>query len=74
MDIVTEQGEVIGANGVLIKNRDRGILEVLDEIKAIDKKVAALQGGLAGIQASLRPAFPRRKQEKAGRRKKPRPL
>jgi chromosome segregation protein len=53
VDIVTAQGEVIGANGVMIKNRDRGILEVLDEIKAIDKKVAVLQGGLAGTRASL---------------------
>jgi chromosome segregation protein len=53
VDIVTEQGEVIGGNGVLIKNRERGILEVLDEIKAIDKKIVALDGGLAGIKAKL---------------------
>ncbi len=53
VDIVTENAEVIGAGGVLIKNRDRGILEVLDEIKAIEKKVAALNSGLAGIRAGL---------------------
>ncbi|HSQ35321.1 MAG TPA: AAA family ATPase, partial [Candidatus Binatia bacterium] len=53
VDIVTEQGEVIGASGVLIKNRERGILEVLDEIKAIDKKVAALDGELSGLKATL---------------------
>ena len=53
VDIVTENAEVIGGSGVLIKNRDRGILEVLDEIKAIDKKVAALNDGLAGMRASL---------------------
>jgi chromosome segregation protein len=53
VDIVTENAEVIGASGVLIKNRDRGILEVLDEIKAIEKKVTALNNGLAGIRAGL---------------------
>ena len=69
VDIVTEQGEVIGANGVLIKNRDRGILEVLDEIKAIDKKVAVLQGGLAGTRADL-DLLAGQKKEKAGQREK----
>ncbi|HEX7502343.1 MAG TPA: AAA family ATPase, partial [Acidobacteriota bacterium] len=53
IDVVTENAEVIGASGVLIKNRDRGILEVLDEIKAIEKKVAALNQGLAGIRSRL---------------------
>ena len=63
VDIVTENAEVIGANGVLIKNRDRGILEVLDEIKAIEKKVAALNGGLAGIRAGLDAAAAGRQQK-----------
>jgi chromosome segregation protein len=65
VDIVTEQGEVIGANGVLIKNRERGILEVLDEIKAIDKKIIALNGGLAGMQTDLERSL-KVKKEKAG--------
>ena len=65
VDIVTENAEVIGANGVLIKNRDRGILEVLDEIKAIEKKVAALNAGLAGIRAGLDAG--RRRQAREGR-------
>jgi chromosome segregation protein len=69
VDIVTEQGEVIGASGVLIKNRDRGILEVLDEIKAIDKKVAALESGLAGIRANL-DLIGGQKKEKTGQREK----
>ena len=69
VDIVTEQGEVIGANGVLIKNRERGILEVLDEIKAIDKKIAALDGGLAGIRANL-DLVSGQKKEKAGQLEK----
>ncbi|MCU0276926.1 MAG: AAA family ATPase, partial [Acidobacteria bacterium] len=56
VDIVTASAEVIGTNGVLIKNRDRGILEVLDEIKAIEKKVAVLNGGLAAIRAGLETA------------------
>ncbi len=60
VDVVTTAGEVIGANGVLIKNRDRGILEVLDEIKAIEKKVAVLEAGLADIRAALVAAAARR--------------
>ena len=56
VDVVTENAEVIGAGGVLIKNRDRGILEVLDEIKAIDGRVSALNGSLAGIRAGLEAA------------------
>jgi chromosome segregation protein len=66
VDIVTENAEVIGGNGVLIKNRDRGILEVLDEIKAIEKKVAAQNDGLVAIRANLDAAVARQ-QEKAGR-------
>ncbi len=59
VDVVTENAEVIGAGGVLIKNRDRGILEVLDEIKAIDAGVSALNGSLAGIRAGLEAAAAR---------------
>jgi chromosome segregation protein len=69
VDIVTEQGEVIGANGVLIKNRERGILEVLDEIKAIDKKVVALNGELAGMRTNLA-RVSEQKKEKAGQMEK----
>ncbi len=60
VDIVTANAEVIGGGGVLIKNRDRGILEVLDEIKAIEKQVAALNGGLAALRAALAAACVRR--------------
>jgi chromosome segregation protein len=69
VDIVTEQGEVIGANGVLIKNRERGILEVLDEIKAIDKKVVALNGELAGMRTNLA-LVSEQKKEKAAQMEK----
>jgi chromosome segregation protein len=69
VDIVTEQGEVISSNGVLIKNRERGILEVLDEIKAIDKKIVALDGGLAGIRTRLN-LVSGQKKEKAGQLEK----
>lgn len=62
IDVVTENAEVIGASGVLIKNRDRGILEVLDEIKAIEKKVAALGQGLSGIRSQLDASLARRKE------------
>jgi chromosome segregation protein len=64
VDVVTEQGEVIGANGLLIKNRERGILEVLDEIKAIDNRITDLTGGLPGLQADLQRAV-EQKREKA---------
>lgn len=64
VDVVTEGAEVIGAGGVLIKNRDRGILEVLDEIKAIERRVDSLGNGLAGIRAGLEAAG-RGRQEKA---------
>jgi len=64
VDIVTEQGEVIGANGVLVKNRERGILEVLDEIKVIDNQITALNAGLAGMRANLEQAA-KLKTEKA---------
>jgi chromosome segregation protein len=63
VDVVTESAEVIGGNGVLIKNRDRGILEVLDEIKAIEKKAAALNDGLAGMQAGVVAAAARRNEK-----------
>ncbi len=65
VDIVTERGEVIGANGVLIKNRERGILEVLDEIKAIDKKIAVLNGGLPGLEANLAQVSAKKKEQAA---------
>jgi chromosome segregation protein len=67
VDVVTENAEVIGASGVLIKNRDRGILEVLDEIKAIEKKVAALNQGLAGTRSRLDASLARKKE--AGERR-----
>ncbi len=66
VDVVTEDAEVIGANGVLVRNRDRGILEVLDEIKGIERQAAALRQGLAGIRAGLQAAAGRI-AEKAGR-------
>jgi chromosome segregation protein len=69
VDIVTEQGEVIGNNGVLIKNRERGILEVLDEIKAIDKKIATLERGLAEIKVK-RDLVSGQKKEKTGQLEK----
>ena len=69
VDIVTEQGEVIGGNGVLIKNRERGILEVLDEIKAIDKKIVVLEEGLAETRANL-DLVCGQKKEKAGQLEK----
>jgi chromosome segregation protein len=40
VNVVTLEGETIGANGILIKKREKGILDVIDEIREIDKKKA----------------------------------
>jgi chromosome segregation protein len=40
IDIVTEKGETITKDGLLIRNREKGILDVIDEIQAIDAKKA----------------------------------
>ncbi len=40
IDIVTEKGETITKDGLLIRNREKGILDVIDEIQAIDEKKA----------------------------------
>lgn len=69
VDIITREGEVIGRNGVLVKNRERGILEVLDEIKAIDKKITALDEGLAAMRAG-RDRSAGQEKEKASRLEK----
>lgn len=44
VDVVTDEAEVITQEGLLIKNREKGILDILDEIREIDKKKAALIG------------------------------
>ncbi len=38
VDIVTETGETITRDGLLIRNREKGILDVIDEIREIDEK------------------------------------
>jgi len=40
VDIVTESGETITRDGLLIRNREKGILDVIDEIREIDEKKA----------------------------------
>lgn len=40
VDIVTETGETITKDGLLIRNREKGILDVIDEIREIDEKKA----------------------------------
>ena len=58
LDVVTEQGELISRDGLLIRNRQRGILEVVDEIKAIDQQIAKLSSEATRLQAD------RQKQQK----------
>jgi chromosome segregation protein len=38
IDMVTENGETISKDGLLIRSREKGILDVLDEIREIDNK------------------------------------
>ena len=38
VDVVTENGETISKDGLLIRSREKGILDVLDEIREIDNK------------------------------------
>ena len=40
IDIVTEKGETITKEGLLIRNREKGILDVINEIREIDEKKA----------------------------------
>jgi chromosome segregation protein len=38
VDIVTQSGETITKNGLLVRNREKGILDVIEEIREIDEK------------------------------------
>ncbi|MCP5107531.1 MAG: chromosome segregation protein SMC [bacterium] len=42
IDIVTQNGETITGGGLLIRNREKGILDVIDEIRDIDRQKALL--------------------------------
>ena len=71
-DVVTENGEIISRDGILIKHRDRGILEILEEIKEIDGKILeqgrTIETGKAELERMLKrktEMSARQQQEKA---------
>ncbi len=53
IDIVTERGETITRDGLLIRNREKGILDVIDEIREIEKNRAELIGKSEKVNAEL---------------------
>lgn len=53
IDIVTETGETITRDGLLIRNREKGILDVIDEIREIEEKKAEATEKAAGIKEKL---------------------
>ncbi|MDQ1350018.1 MAG: chromosome segregation protein [Acidobacteriota bacterium] len=53
VDIVTESGETITRDGLLIRNREKGILDVIDEIREIDEKKAEAIEKATGIKENL---------------------
>lgn len=53
VSVVTRDAETISANGILIKKREKGILDVIDEIREIDRKKIALQKKTAEVKQGL---------------------
>jgi len=49
IDTVTLAGETVTAGGILVRNREKGILDVLDEIRAIDKQGEAMKAELGQV-------------------------
>lgn len=53
VNVVTKDGQVITNYGILIRNRDKGILDVIEEIREIDKKKERLQSELETLKEKL---------------------
>jgi chromosome segregation protein len=53
VNVVTKDGQVITNYGILIRNRDKGILDVIEEIREIDKKKESLQSELEKLKQKL---------------------
>jgi len=53
IDVVTENAEIISKDGLIIKKREKGILNVIEEIREIDKKISTLKKELEKIQKDL---------------------
>ncbi|MCP4148545.1 MAG: hypothetical protein GY757_12435, partial [bacterium] len=53
VDVVTLDAETITKDGLLVRNRDKGILDVIDEIRAIDEKKSTSQKNADVIKLKL---------------------
>ncbi|UCH96404.1 MAG: chromosome segregation protein SMC [Candidatus Aminicenantes bacterium] len=53
IDVVTENAETITKDGLLIRSREKGILDVLEEIREIDEKKNQLTAGSGKIKKDL---------------------
>ena len=53
IDVVTENAETITRDGLLIRSREKGILDVLEEIREIDEKKARFTAQQAEIEKNL---------------------
>ncbi|MCU0287450.1 MAG: hypothetical protein MUF15_13785, partial [Acidobacteria bacterium] len=53
LNIVTETGETITADGLLVRNREKGILDVIDEIREIDEKKTEAAEKAARVKIDL---------------------
>jgi len=53
IDVVTENAETITKDGLLVRSREKGILDVLDEIREIDEKKNQLTASSEKVQKEL---------------------
>jgi chromosome segregation protein len=53
IDVVTGKAETITKDGLLVRSREKGILDVLDEIREIDEKKNQLTSGSEKVQNEL---------------------
>jgi chromosome segregation protein len=53
IDVVTAEGETVTREGLLIRNREKGILDVIDEIREIDNQKAQLVQELESVNKQL---------------------
>lgn len=53
VDVVTQNGETITRDGLLIRNRERGILDVLDEIRETEAKITQMNRDAEAVNREL---------------------
>ncbi len=65
VEVITEKAELISGAGVLIRNRGKGILDVLEEIERIEQKRADIQKASAASALQLSQARNQKKEKAA---------